>query len=182
MCIILSGSLRDWWNVNVRTIIPITESENIDVCSVLTQCLPGVEVPSQYISMHLSLPIPPHYFFFLLMNKILKCGVCFQKRGMKNYCVDTWLVSLPPTLALSDNTPGCPSPFEMLMGFLNVLLQNSPPPPSFLHPLRKFSLPAALSVCSLSSWLSASFSASSCLFFGSLETAVCYNICLSGFF
>lgn len=129
MCIILSGSLRDWWNVNVRTIIPITESENIDVCSVLTQCLPGVEVPSQYISMHLSLPIPPHYFFSLLMNKILKCGVCFQKRGMKNYCVDTWLVSLPPTLALSDNTPGCPPPFEMLMGFLNVLLQNSPPPP-----------------------------------------------------
>lgn len=120
--------------------------------------------------------------FFLLMNKILKCGVCFQKRGMKNYCVDTWLVSLPPTLALSDNTPGCPSPFEMLMAFLNVLLQNSPPPPSFLHPLHKFSLPAALSVCSLSSWLSTSFSASSCLFFGSLETAVCYNICLSVFF
>lgn len=65
-------------------------------------------------------------FFFLLMNKILKCSVCFQKRGMKNYCVDTWLVSLPPTLALSDNTPGCPSPFEMLMGFLSVLLKTPP--------------------------------------------------------
>lgn len=61
------------------------------------------------------------------MNKILKRGVCFQKRGVKNYCVNTWLVSLPPTLALSDNISGCPSLFEMLMDFLNVLLQNFRP-------------------------------------------------------
>lgn len=113
MCIILSGSYRDWWNAIVRTILLNTERDCIDGCVVITQCLPGVGVPSQYISIHLSLPIPLH--FPPLMNKILNCGVCFQKRGVKNYCVDTWLVSLPPTLALTDDTSGCPPPFEMLM-------------------------------------------------------------------
>lgn len=98
--------------------------ENIDFCSLLPHCLLLGLMCHQHTSstgnsLHLT------FFFLLLMNKILKRGICFQKRGAKNYCVDTWLVSLPPTPALSDYTTDA---FEMLMEFfvlfffLNVLL------------------------------------------------------------
>lgn len=56
------------------------------------------------------------HHFVLLMNKISKR--CLQNWGVEKYCcVDTWAVSLPPTLALFLDASGCLPPFEMLIDF-----------------------------------------------------------------